>query len=85
MVLDDHGVASPAGRGELTAVLLSPAAWSREGFSHALVVCGDIGRVLRETSALRYYAWLAVGTAVHHLVLTYWQVGRTLPRGSHTS
>ncbi|KAL1525570.1 hypothetical protein AB1Y20_020424 [Prymnesium parvum] len=72
-VLEDAAIVNPAGRADLTAALLSPRAWSKEGLARALVVCGDIGRVLRESSAIRYYSWFAVGTAVHHLVLTYWQ------------
>jgi len=37
-------------------------------------------RAFCESGALRYYAWIAVATAVHHLVFTYWQL---LPSSHH--
>jgi len=33
----------------------------------------DVVRAFSRSGALKYYAWLAVATAVHHLVFTYWQ------------
>ena len=38
------------------------------------LVVGDTSYVLRHSGAMYYYAWISVATAVHHLVLTYWQV-----------
>jgi hypothetical protein len=42
-------------------------------------VCTDTAHVLRHSGAVYYYAWIAVATAVHHLVVTYWQSGIPLP------
>lgn len=69
-VLED---ADAAGRMPISEVLPLPASWSMKGLTQAMVVLADMKRVMRESSALRFYVWLAVGTAVHHLVLTYWQ------------
>lgn len=76
-VLEDGAIAPVGSRSDLTAVLLSRRTWSKEGLSRARLVCLDVCRVMVESSAIRWYAWLAVGTAVHHLVLTYWQARAT--------
>jgi hypothetical protein len=47
--------------------------------SQARLVCTDTAHVLRHSGAVYYYAWIAVATAVHHLVVTYWQSGIPLP------
>lgn len=36
-------------------------------------IVSDVFRAFSRSGALKYYAWLAVATAVHHLVYTYWQ------------
>lgn len=49
----------------------------------AQLVWMDTLHLLRHSGALYYYLWLAVATAVHHLVVTYWQIG--MPSHHHTS
>uniref|UniRef100_A0A7S0PZN8 Solute carrier family 40 protein n=1 Tax=Coccolithus braarudii TaxID=221442 RepID=A0A7S0PZN8_9EUKA len=41
--------------------------------STTMLLWSDVMRGIWRSGALRYYAWLAVGVAVHHLVYTYWQ------------
>ena len=60
----------------LLLLLLMTATAEQEGYSKATVVCSVVSHLLQHSSAVRYYSWLAVGTAVHHLVLTYWQAGQ---------
>lgn len=40
------------------------------------LLLSDTLRTLRHSGAVYYYAWLSVATAVHHLVVTYWQAFR---------
>jgi len=47
--------------------------------SQARLVFTDTAHVLRHSGAVYYYAWIAVATAEHHLVVTYWQSGIPLP------
>ena len=44
-----------------------------DGFERARALFRDTARTLRHSGAVYYYAWLSVATAVHHLVVTYWQ------------
>ena len=44
----------------------------------AKILLYDTLRTLRHSGAVYYYAWLSVATAVHHLVVTYWQAA--IPR-----
>ena len=37
------------------------------------LLLNDLGTALLRSGAPRWYLWLAMATAVHHLVLTYWQ------------
>lgn len=41
--------------------------------ARARVLCTDTIHLLRHSGAMYYYMWLAFATAVHHLVVTYWQ------------
>jgi hypothetical protein len=44
------------------------------------LLCADVLQAYAESGALTYYGWLSVTTAVHHLVITYWQL---LPEPDH--
>ena len=50
----------------------------RSSMRRARLVWSDTAHLLRHSGAMYYYAWLSVATAVHHLVVTYWQASKCL-------
>jgi hypothetical protein len=47
--------------------------------SRGRLVWADTVHVLRHSGAMHYYLWLSAATAVHHLIVTYWQAGIPSP------
>ncbi len=65
------GEATPSAAGDATE---PTAAADRGGApSTAWLVAEDTLAAMRRSGALRYYGWLAVATAAHQLLCTYWQ------------
>ena len=58
-----------------------PLKTSEGSFLRSRHLRSDLLRAFTRSGAFRYYAWLAVATATHHLVYTYWQ--GLLPHASH--
>lgn len=54
-----------------------------KAYTKAGLVFSDTVHLLRHSGALRYYGWISVATAAHHLVVTYWQAA--IPAAEGTS